>query len=133
MEQKEIKLDEGKFAIGVETLQKDSDEPSAMANYLSKIAIVTRQDGVLRLSLLLQSQKTITGFQVEKQAGELVEAVEKKVDDEMDRRFEMFELEHLPSILNVRVQYEVDHEGQKFKGDEALRLHFNEESLEKLD
>jgi len=133
MEQKEIKLDEGKFAIGVETLQKDSDEPSAMANYLSKIAIVTRQDGVLRLSLLLQSQKTITGFQVEKQAGELVEAVEKKVDDEMDRRFEMFELEHLPSILNVRVQYEVDHEGQKFKGDETLRLHFNEESLEKLD
>lgn len=129
----DINIEEGKYAIGVETLQKDTDEPSAMANYLSKIAIVTRQDDILRLSLLLQSQKTITGFQVENQAGELAEAIEKKVDDEMDRRFEMFELEHLPSILNVRVQYEVDHEGQKFKGDEALRLNFNEESLEKLD
>src|SRR5690625_7334259 len=119
MEQKEIKLDEGKFAIGVETLQKDSDEPSAMANYLSKIAIVTRQDGVLRLSLLLQSQTTITGIQAEKQAGELVEAVAKTVDDAMERRFEMIALEHLPSILNVRVQYEVDHEGQTMKGAEA--------------
>lgn len=129
----EIKIEEGKYAIGVETLQKDTDEPSAMANYLSKMAIVTRQDDFLTLSLLLQSQKTIIGFQVENQAGELIEAIEQQVDDEMDRRFEMFELDHLTSIVNVRVQYEVDHEGQKFKGDEALRLQFNEESLEKLD
>lgn len=132
MQQKEIKMEDGKYAIGVETLQKDADEPSAMANYLSKTAIVTKQDDILRLSLLLQSQKTITGFQVENQAGEWGEAIEQQIDNEMDRRFEMFALDFLPPILNVRVQYEVDHEGQKFKGDEMLRLSFAEESLEKL-
>lgn len=133
MDQKVINIEEGKYAIGVQTLQKDKDEPSAMANYLSQMAIVTKQDDFLTLSLLLQSQKTITGFQVENQTGELVEAIEKQVDEEMDRRFEMFQLDRFTSTLNVRVQYEVEHEGQNFKGDEALRLSFDEESLEKLD
>lgn len=133
MKQTDIDIEEGKYAIGVETLKQDIDEPSAMANYLSKMAIVTRQDNFLTLSLLLQNQKTITGFQVESQTGEWVEAIEKQVDDEMDRRFEMFELAHLTSIINVRVQYEVEHEGQSFEGDEALRLSFDEESLEKLE
>lgn len=133
MVQSIINLDEGKYAIGVQTLQKDAEEPSAMANYLSQMAIVTNQDGALTLSLLLQEQKTITGFQVENQAGELVEAIERQVDEEADRRFEMFELEHLSTILNVRVQYEIEHDGQNFKGDEALRLAFDEASIEKLD
>lgn len=133
MVQSIINLDEGKYAIGVQTLQKDAEEPSAMANYLSQMAIVTNQDGALTLSLLLQEQKTITGFQVENQTGELVEAIERQVDEEADRRFEMFELEHLSTILNVRVQYEIEHDGQNFKGDEALRLAFDEASIEKLD
>ena len=78
MEKTGINIEEGKYAIGVGTLQKDTDEPSAMANYLSKIAIVTRQDDILRLSLLLQSQKTITGFQVENQAGEWRKLLKKR-------------------------------------------------------
>lgn len=132
MSQSIIDLDEGKYAIGVQTLQKDEDEPSAMANYLSQTAVVTNQEGVLTLSLLIQLQKTITGFQVENQAGELMDAIDVQVNDEADRRFEMFKLDQLPSILNVRVQYEIEHEGQNFKGDEPLRLSFDEESLEKL-
>lgn len=134
MDQSIISLEEGKYAIAVETLQKDTDEPSAMANYLSKTAIVTNLEGSFTLSLLLQGQKTITGFQVENKAGELVEAIEKQVDEEADRRFEMFALDdRLTSILHVRVQYEIEHEGRAFKGDEALRLSFDEESIEKLD
>lgn len=133
MDQSIINLEEGKYAIGVETLQKDADEPSAMANYLSKTAIVTNLEGDFTLSLLLQAQKTITGFQVENQAGELVEAIEKRVDEELDRRVEMFALDRLTSILNVRVQYELEHDGRNFKGDEALRLSFDEENIEKLD
>lgn len=133
MEQEILTIAEGKYAIAVKTLKKDADEPSAMANYLSQMAIITKQDQFLTLSLLLQSQKTITGFQVDNQAGEFVEAVEKQVDEEMDRRFEMFELNHLPATLHVRVQYEVEHEGRAFKGDEELRLSFDQESLEKLN
>lgn len=132
MGQTVINIEEGKYAIGVQTLKKDENEPSAMANYLSQKAIVSKQGEFFTLSLLLQSQKTITGFQVENQAGELVEAIEKQVDLEMDRRFEMFEIEHLPAILHARVQYEVEHEGRSFKGDEVLRLSFDEQSLEKL-
>lgn len=133
MESTVINIEEGKYAIGVQTLQTDTDEPSAMANYLSQTAIVTKQDGFLALSLLLQGQETITGFQVENQDGELVGAIERQVDEEADRRFEMFELDRLTTILNVRVQYEIVHDGQNFKGDEALRLSLDKESLEKLD
>ena len=133
MDQTIIHIEKGKYAIGLQALKKDADEPSAMANYLSQMAVVTKQDEFLTLSLLLQSQKTITGFQVENHTGEFIEAIDKQIDEEMDRRFEMFELENLPKNLKVRVQYEVEHEGKSFKGDEILRLSFNEESLEKVD
>lgn len=133
MDQTIIHIEKGKYAIGVQALKKDADEPSAMANYLSQMAVVTKQDEFITLSLLLQSQQTITGFQVENHAGEFIEAVDKQIDEEMDRRFEMFELKNLPTNLNVRVQYEVEHEGKSFKGDEILRLSFVEKSLEKID
>lgn len=128
-----ISIEVGKYGIGLEALKKDADEPSAMANYLSKMAIVTKQDDLLTLSLLLQSQQTITGFQIEDQTGAFVEAIEQQVDEEMDRRFEMFALAELPAILQARVQYEVEHEGKSLKGDEMLRLSFVEESLEKVE
>lgn len=133
MTQAIIPIEEGKYGIRLQTLKKDADEPSAMANYLSQMAIVTKQDELVTLSLLLQSEKTITGFQIENQAGEFVEAVEKQVDEEMERRFEMFTLTQLPAILRARVQYEVPHEGKVMKGDEVLRLSFFEDSLEKVE
>lgn len=133
MNPKIIQIEKGKYAIGVQALKKDADEPSAMANYLSQMAIVTNQDDYFTLSLLLQSQKTITGFQIENGAGEFIEASDRQIDKEMDRRFEMFELENLLANLNARVQYEVEHEGKSFKGDEILRLSFIEDSLEKIN
>ncbi len=128
-----IPIEEGKYGIRLQALKKDADEPSAMANYLSQMAIVTKQDDLLTLSLLLQSQQTITGVQIENQTGEFVEAIEKQVDEEMDRRFEMFTLAELPAIIHARVQYEVEHEGKSLKGDEVLRLSFFGESLEKVE
>lgn len=128
-----IPLEEGKYGVRLQTLKKDADEPSAMDNYLSQMAIVTKQDELVTLSLLLQSEKIITGFQIENQAGEFVEAVEKQVDEEMERRFEMFTLTQLPAILRACVQYEVPHEGKVMKGDEVLRLSFFEDSLEKVE
>ena|SRR5699024_4645578 len=132
MDSNKINIAKGKYAIGVQTLKKDADEPSAMANYLSQVAIVTNEEDIFALSLLLQSQTTITGFQVENNQGEFMDAMEKQIDEEMDRRYEMFKLDYLPANLNVRVQYEVEHEGKSFEGDEELRLAFIEESLEKL-
>ena len=132
MDQAVINIEEGKYAIGVQTLKKDENEASAMANYLSQKAIVTKQDEFFTLSLLLQSQTTITGFQIENEGDEFVEATESQIDEETDRRFEMFELSHLPVILRARVQYEVEHDGRSFKGDEVLRLSFDAQSLEKL-
>jgi heme-binding NEAT domain protein len=132
MEQSTIHIDEGKYVIDVQTLQKEKDEPSAMANYLSQSAIVTNQDGSLTLTVMIEGHETITGFQVENEAGELKEAAEIQVNEETNRRFEMFELDSLTSILYVRVQYEVDHDGRIFKGDEALRLSLDKESLEKI-
>lgn len=128
-----IQLENGRYSIQLQTLKKDEDELSAMANYLSQVAVVTKQDDLLVLSLLFQSEQTITGFQIERQDGEFIEAIEKQVDEEMERRSEAFELDALPKNLFARVQYEVEHEENTFKGDEILRLVFAEESLEKVD
>lgn len=128
-----IQIEEGKYAIGLQALKKDVDEPSAMANYLSQMAVVTKQESYFTLSLLLQSQQTITGFQIEDEDGAFVEAIERQIDNGMDRRYEMFEMKQLPAILNARVQYEVEHEGKSFSGDEILRLSFMEDSLKPLE
>lgn len=132
MENAFIEVDKGKYALQLQALKQNADEPSAMANYLSKTAIVSKEDNTLTLSLLFQSEQTITGFQVENHAGELIEASQKQVNDETERRYELFELKSLPAILNVRVQYEVEHEGRSFTGDEMLRLVFDQATLEKV-
>lgn len=133
MNENMIQIQEGKYAIGLQTLKKDADEPSAMANYLSQMAVVTKEDAFFTLSLLLQSQETITGFQIERDENEFVDAIERQVDTEAGRRYEMFEIQALPAILRARVQYEVTHEGKHFTGDEILRLAFKEDSLEKIN
>src|SRR5690625_6287211 len=120
-----IHVEEGRYVIHVRTLQEDKDEPSAMAGYLSESAIITNLNGSLSLTLMLKDHQTITGFQVENQ-----EAIEKQVNDETNMRFEMFELDRLPAYLPVRVQYEVEYGGKEIKSDEALRLYFDEASLE---
>ena len=128
-----MNLEKGKYAIPLQALKKDEDAPSAMADYLSNFAVVTKKDENLTLSLLLYNQQIITGLQIENHEEEFTEAIAKQVDEEKNWRYEMFELNNLPSSLNVRVQYEVEHEGKSFKGDEVLRLSFDADSVEKLD
>src|SRR5699024_11134309 len=128
-----IEMKNGKYTIQLQALKKDEDEPSAMADYLSQVAIVTKHEDHVTLTLLFQSEKTITGFQIQQADGELIEAIEKHVDPEMERRAEAFSLPNLPASLPVRVQYEVEHEGKSFKGDEMLRLVFSHDSLEKAE
>lgn len=132
-EQALIHIDEGKYAINVQALKKDTDEPSAMASYLSPLAIVTNQSGTVYLSIMFMDHKTIVGFQVENQAGEWTESIDQQVNEENNNRFEMFKLDRFISPLNVRVQYEIMHEGQKITGDEVLRLAFEEESLKSVE
>src|SRR5699024_1016734 len=128
-----ITLNNGKYAIHLQTLKKDTDEASVMTDYLSQVAVVTKQDDFLALSLLLQSEQTITGFQIDRGDGEFVEAIDKHVDEEMERRSEAFEINTLHKDTLARVQYEVAHEGKTFKGDETFRLVFDEDSLEKVE
>ncbi len=131
--QSSIQIDEGKYVIEVQTLKKDADEASAMADYLSQSAIITNQDDKLYLTVMFMDHKTITGFQVKNESGEWIEAIDQQVNEETNNRFEMFELHQLTSPLSVRVQYEVMHGEQNFSGDEELRLAFDEESLENVE
>src|SRR5690625_1303548 len=128
-----MNLENGKYAISLQALKKNKEETSAMAEYLSNFAVVTKQNENLKLSLLLYNQQIITGLQIENHEGEFTESIAKQVDEEKNWRYEMFELNNLPSNLNARVQYEVEHEGKSFKGDEVLRLSFATDNIEKLD
>src|SRR5690625_4798455 len=123
-----IHAEEGRYVIHVRTLQEDKEEPSAMAGYLSESAIITNLNGSLSMTLMLKDNHTITRLHAEDQ-----EAIEKQVNDETNMLYEMFELDRLPDYLPVRVQYEVEYGGKEIKGDEALRLYFDEASLEDAD
>src|SRR5699024_4757106 len=82
MEKDTVQMENGKYTIQLQALKKDTDEPSVMADYLSQVAIVTKHDDHVTMTLLFQSEKTITGFQVQEEDGELIEAIEKHVDPE---------------------------------------------------
>ncbi|WP_210469862.1 NEAT domain-containing protein [Sporosarcina sp. 6E9] len=125
----EIHIGEGTHKIGVRTHKMTTIEPSAMADYLGETASIAIKDDKIQLTLTITDHKTITGFQVENQAGELIEATDKQVNVEANKREETFKLEHLKSPLNVQVQYVVEHAGRKIEGDEGLRLSFNEKDL----
>lgn len=127
-----ITVSEGKHTIDVQTLKKDADEPSAMAEYLGPSAICTNHDEALYLTIMLESQHIITGFQIENEADEPLEAIDTQIIEETNKRFEMFELERLTHTMAARVQYDIEHEGQNIKGDEALRLFFDDKTLEKI-
>lgn len=128
-----IQSDFKKFAIGVNPLKETKDEPSIMLQYLSQIAVITQADESMTLSVLLQSQDVITGLQVKNEAGEWVEAVDRQVNEEMNRRVEQFVLNEIPTTLAMRVQYEAKHEGGVFRGDEPLRLVFNPTTIQSLE
>lgn len=133
MNQENINVDEGKYAIHVKTMKKDKDEDSAMAAYLSQVAIVNNQDNLLTVALLLQKQDIIVGFQIKNKSGEYIQAKDQQINHETEQRMEAFELTSLPTVLDARVQYEVTQKDGTFKGDESLRLVFAEDSLEKID
>ena len=133
MSKTNIELENGTYTIHLQTLKKDAEEESAMANYLSQVAVITKDNTFLTIALLFQSEKIITGFQVERRPNEFVEAIDRHVNDEMERRSELFELAEFPMNLRARVQYEVEHEGSTFKGDEVLRLSFDPSSIEKVE
>lgn len=126
-----IELEEGDFIIEVSTFKKDEDEPSAMAAYLGIAAAVAMKDDIIHLTVRIADNEIIKGFQIENDAGELVEAIGQQVDEEGNQRAETFELTQLKTQLNVQVQYAVSHGGQVIKGDESLRLVFDKMSMTK--
>jgi|SRR5699024_3212903 len=133
MDQEMINVEEGKYAIHVQTMKKEDDETSAMEEYLSQYAIVNNQDNLLTLALLLENQEIIVGFQIKDVSGEYIQAKDQQINHETAQRMEAFELNALPAILDARVQYEVAQADRTFKGDEFLRLVFTEDSLEKME
>src|SRR5690625_8045208 len=101
-----MSLQEGKYVIFVKAIKRDTDEKSAMAPYLGETAIVSKIDEKLYITFMLMEQEMITNFQLSI-GDEFYEAIDKHVDDELNNRYEMFQLkEHTDSIV-ARVQYNV--------------------------
>lgn len=129
----EIKVEEGRHVLTVQAFKKDADEPSAMDNYISMSAIVKRDGDDLFLSVMFGDHETITGFQIANEAGKLVEADEKHVNEQKNTRYEMFKIDKLKSEILARVQYEAEFNGQTIKGDEEMRLCFDAKTLQEID
>ena len=133
MSVREISLTEGKYVITVSALKQSVDEPSAMAPYLGANCIVTATNDDIFITLTFNNHQVITGFQVEKNEKEFVPSIDRHVNMDENIRYEIFQLNQLQTIINARVQYKVEHEGQSFTGDEQLRLQFDHQSLKNLE
>lgn len=129
MESKRIELEEGKYVVQVQAIKKDEDEPSAMAPYLSNNSIITKEADKVFMTLMIVNEQVITGLQIKNEADEHVERVNVHQDDEANTRYEIFEFTQFQTLYEARVQYEIEHEGENFKGDEPLRLAFDENSI----
>lgn len=125
-------LTEGKYMIDLELLHKDSNQVSEIANYLAKRAVITKEKNILTMTLLVLDNGSILGLQLEGN-NEWLEAAEYKVDDETNRRFELFELSRLSETISARAQYEYNYEGRIMKADEELKITLDQTSIEIVD
>lgn len=126
-------LEDGKYVIPVEAIKKDNDEPSAMAPFLDKNSLITKQSNFLFIALIIREEHVITGLQLKSEAGTWVEAKEKQTDQESNIRYEVFDIGTLHDVIEARVQYEVEQNGQTFSGDEKLRLKLDTTELRDVD
>lgn len=127
-----IQLEEGKYLIALEALKKDEDEASAMAPYLGEHGIITIHEGKSYLTLMLMEQNIITNFDLLGEEGARSK-LDSQINEELNSRYEMFELPELAKELLARVQYELEYEGREIKGDEQLRLVLDEESIQNVE
>lgn len=125
-------LTEGKYIIRLKALHKELDETSEVANYFATTAIITKETNLLTMTLMMVYHETILGLQIEDE-GEWLEATEQTIDEDLNRRYELFELTSLSDIMTARVQYELGFEGRVIKSDEEVRLEFDTDSLEKVE
>lgn len=124
-------LTEGKYVVDLKTLRKDSDELSVMGNYLAGSAIITKEADFISMTLLILDNQIVLGLQLEGNNG-WEEAEEHRIDDETNRRYELFDLEALSDVINARVQYEYPQEGKIMKADEEFRIVIDQESIESV-
>jgi len=123
---------EGKYILNFKVLHKELDQASTMANYIADSAILTKGPDFLTITLMLIDSQTVLGFQIENK-GDWIEPINQKMDDEKNRRYELYELEEISEIMGARVQYELGYEGRIIKGDEELRLEFDLDNLEPIE
>lgn len=128
-----IQLDDGKYVVTVQALKKNEDEKSAMAPYLSETAIVTVLEGKTYVTLMLKEQQVVTDFQIALDEEAFISNIDYQINEELNSRYEMFELEELKGTLLARVQYELTYEGQRISGDEQLRIVLDEDSIENVE
>lgn len=133
MEQSIIELKDGKYVAQVQAMKKDIDEPSAMAPYLANNVIITCREGTYFLTLMIQEEEIVTGFQIQTNDNTFAPSIEQQVDDQQSVRYEIFQVERLLTILPARVQYKVNHECNIFEGDEALRLLVDLETIQNVE
>src|SRR5699024_1432033 len=107
---------EGKYIFNLKLLLKELNKASTLENYIANSAILTKGADFLTITLMLIDSQTVLGFQIENK-GDWIEPINQKMDDEKNRRYELYELEEISENMAARVQYELGYEGRIIKGD----------------
>src|SRR5690625_7326034 len=103
-----------------------------MANYIAVSAVLTKGADFLTITLMLIDSQTVLGVQIENK-GDWIEPINQKMDDEKNRRYELYEIEEISENMAAREQYEIGYEGRIMKGDEALQLEYELDNLEQIE
>ena len=120
-----LNLEDGNYTIDFEALHAEEDKVSGMARYIDKPASLSVTGDKSLLTLTINNDKTVTGFQVENN-GELNQEIAKKINKEANTREITFEIDNMASVVNAQVQYTAG----GHNGDQPLRLSFEKDSIQ---
>lgn len=121
-----IDLEQGSYQIDASYIRDDSDDPSAMGNYLENTLFLTVKENKTEVTITVNDDQTVTKLQIDGK-----DATEKVVDGH--KRYETFTFDSLASIVDAYVEYQAPFGDSIHYGDAAFRISLDEESIQSAD
>src|SRR5690625_540909 len=115
-----LDLEEGKYTIEFDALKEDSDDASAMANYLDDTVILEIIEKGIFLTIFAEEE--VTKLEIEGEG-----PIEESINN--DKKEMIFKLDEFHSIINAYVEYKAPYQGGFFEGEADFRLSFDIENL----
>lgn len=121
-----LDLADGYYTVDASYLKTDSDDASAMGRYLDDSIFLSVVNGKVQATITINENNTVTLLQLDSK-----NAVESVIDG--DKRYETFEFDSIPALINAYVEYQAPYKGTVYNGKADFSISLNKESITKTD